>query len=226
MAHSTPVRRKLFMHSAHRTIGVSDGGIKLRPYYRIEHFSPDDPLAMPLHTALVAEAQDADACASLASFRRAVERHGDVKYHCVELAAIDAGLENMADVDCVILFRQGLHIARRWADIDVAPYAVDNSCNRQYEPVQIVLDAAARQHPLVDGVGPFESCLDTASYELVPDDAKILLFGRTAIQDRPVAWLEPLDNDHAFRTILGSPEDFRHPDFIRLVLSSLRWIGR
>ena len=230
MASSTTARRKLFMHSAHRTIGVSGGGIELRPYCQLENFSssPDGPLAVLMHVALAADRQDADARASLASFQQAVERHGDVQHHRVEIATIDAGLEDVTDVDCVVLFRQGLHIARRWSDIDTTPWAAENheQPNKKSPPIQIEIAPWPRRHPLLEGVGPFESRLETVPSEPVPADATVLLIGRTALEDHPIAWLEPLDHGRAFRTFLGSSEDFAQPDFVRFVLGVLRWIGR
>ena len=71
-----------------------------------------------MRVALAACRLDADACAALALFEQAIAGRRDMQCRRVEFDAADAGSESLADVDCVVLFRQGLHIARRWADLD------------------------------------------------------------------------------------------------------------
>ena len=84
MAHSSAVRRKLFMHPAHRTVGVSGGCVALGPYCRTESFSAEALAITPMRVALVACRLDADARAALALLEQAIARRGDMQCRRVD----------------------------------------------------------------------------------------------------------------------------------------------
>jgi hypothetical protein len=239
MSHILAVRRKLFMHSAHRTVGVSGGGAALGPYCRTEGFSTDVLAIAPLRVALVACTLDADACAALALFERAIARHGDIQCGRVEFESADARSEDLANVDCAVLFRRGLHIARRWTDFGTVE-PVENQCRRETPhycngcgfgdegellEAKIEIAPAARRHPILDGVEPFVSYEALHGVCICPD-ATLLLTSRAGGEVHPAAWIEPGRRDRVFHTTLGCAEDFGRPDFIRLMLNALTWIGR
>jgi len=71
-----------------------------------------------MRVALVASRLDADARAALQLFEQAIAGRCEMECRCVEFDAAEDLSERLADVDCVVLFRQGLHVARHWADID------------------------------------------------------------------------------------------------------------
>ena len=195
-----------------------------------------------MRVALVACRLDADACAALALFEQAIARRCDVQCRRVELDAADAGSESLADVDCVVLFGRGLHVARRWADLDLAslggadipvcPVGQSFSGRQECLPhlgekglLKVEIAPAARSHPILEGVEPFVS-RDVLQPVCISQDATLLLTGRTAGEVQPAAWIEHGCRDRVFHTTLGSSEDFRQPDFVRLVLNALAWIGR
>ena len=120
MADSSIVRRKLFMHPAHRTVGVVGAGIATGPYCRIANFSTDVAAVAPTHVALAACKLDADACAALALFQQATQQWCDIQCRQVDLDAVDVGLESLTDADCVVAFGQWIQVARHWLDIDAA----------------------------------------------------------------------------------------------------------
>lgn len=120
MAHSSALQRKLFMHPAHQTVGMSGGVVAPGPYCRSDGFSAEALAVTPLRVALVAFRLDADARAALALLEQAIARGRDIQCRRVEFDAADAGSESLPDADCAVLFRRGLHIARRWADLDAA----------------------------------------------------------------------------------------------------------
>ncbi len=275
MADSSIVRRKLFMHPAHRTVGVVGAGIATGPYCRIANFSTNVAPVAPTHVALAARKLDADACAALALFQQAIHQRRDIQCRQVDLDAVDVGLESLTDADCVVAFGQWIQVARHWLDIDAAGLGgtdipvcpVGQSFSGRQKclphlgedgPMEVELAAGARGHPVLEGVEPFVSCRDEkrgqspfvrsraptegwswavpagTDRRLVgdcplfssPEDATVLLTGRTAREVRPVAWARRRCHGMVFCTTLGSAEDFRQPGFVRLMLNALAWIGR
>jgi hypothetical protein len=226
MAHSSTVRRKLFMHPAHRTVGVWGDGIGARPYCRVESFRVSiDALAGPaVRVVLVAHQPDADACAALALFQQAAQRRSDVDCRRVEFDAAHAGSDELTDADCVVLFRRGVHVARHWADLDAAALAADGPPANSGDPMRIEIAPAARWHPVLESVEPF-LCRPNLAQGLATD-ATPLLITRAAGGVQAVAWIEHLAEEDVFHTNLGSSEDLGQADFVRLVQNAVVWIGQ
>jgi type 1 glutamine amidotransferase len=53
-----------------------------------------------------------------------------------------------------------------------------------------------------------------------------LLVGKSDGNEWPVAWVWGGRRGRVFFTSLGSADDFRKPDFVRLVVNAIEWIGR
>lgn len=243
MAYASMVRRNLlFMHPAHATVGLSGGGTALGPYCRIERPAvslPDALPHVPLRVAVTSRRLDADVSAAIALFEQLLATHCDIQLRRVELDAADAKSES-ADIDCVVLFHQGLHIARRRADLNLSSGADILVCPPsqgfsgrqeclprpgQKELSRIEIAPAARRHPIIEGVTPFVSRAVLQSVCISPN-ATPLLIRRTAGEVQPVAWIERRRSGPVFHTKLGSSDDFRQPDFVRFVRNALVWIGR
>jgi hypothetical protein len=213
------------VHPAHRTIGVPGDGIALGPYCRIDSFATDRPDVVATHVALAAYQPDADARAAMASFQQAVAGRCDIQCRRVELDTVDADLESLADADCVVVFGQWLQVARHWSDLGAAARAASGPERSRHRQVQVEIEAAARWHPVLEGVEPFVSCLDAAEGVGVAADAMFLLNGRIAGEVQPLAWVRRRDG-RQFHTRLGSAEDFHQPSFVRLLLNAIAWVGQ
>jgi hypothetical protein len=233
MLHSFPVRRKLFMHPAHRTVGVSGDAIVMRPYCRNNGFSANGLPIAPTCVHLVASRSDADACAARTLFEQAARKCCDIQYHHMEFDRVDAGSEGLADDDCAVVFQRGVHIVRSWADLDAASLVgishhtgpADDNMSGDSEPVEVEIATTAQWHPVLEGVEPFASRHDVAQRHCIPEDATVLLIVRTAIEARPVAWIRSRRYGGVFSTSLGCSEDFRRPDFVRLTVNALTWVA-
>lgn len=216
-------QRKFIVHSAHRVIGVTGDGAALHPYCRIADVPPPGLLSAAIHLALVARKRDADAWAAVTLFDRATADRDDVDCSCVDLDAVDVDLTGLADADCVALFERGLHIARHWSDIAFAVPSKGDLADGDREELRVKLAMATRNHPVLEGVVPF--VFHTAGQGIcVPQDATVLLTGSRADQVEPVAWVRHCRHGRVFHTSLGTPEHFRHPEFVRLVLNGLSWV--
>ena len=60
----------------------------------------------------------------------------------------------------------------------------------------------------------------------VASDVTVLLQGTIPKQDEPVAWVRERGNQRVFYTSLGHPDDFRDPNFVRLLVNALAWAAR
>lgn len=85
---------------------------------------------------------------------------------------------------------------------------------------------AARNHPILKGVAAFKSNGSLYKNPAVAEDVTVLLRGAIPKQDEPVAWLRERGNQRVFYTSLGHPDDFRDPNFVRLLVNALGWTTR
>jgi hypothetical protein len=223
MAHAPAVRRRLFMHPAHQTVGISGDGMSRRPYCRVADFSTGGWAVRPTIVALAAYGQDADADAAIRSFEQAIRGRSDLRCRRVGLDTRPRQLPSLADSDCVVVFGRGLHVARCWTDLDDALMA-DGPRDGRGGPMEVEVAMALAWHPILEGVEPFVSRRGGYSGVRLPTDATVLLYGKTGGTVLPLAWLDHLGS-RVFHSILGSPEDFRQPGFIRLVLNAIAWLG-
>src|SRR5438445_10724805 len=82
------------------------------------------------------------------------------------------------------------------------------------------------EHPILRGVPPFE-CRSTAElYKLKPlmELATPLLFGKSADNpQQPVAVINTYNGGRAFYLALGNPDDFKLPQFRKLLANGILW---
>ncbi len=113
-------RRVFFVHSAHRTIGVSaalalwQGLSETRsPAWAAEDSTGRSPAARPLRVALIAARGEYRPEESLAAFQQVLEKRYEV--HCVRVFSQSAdslpGLEALDDCDCAVFFTRRMRIA-------------------------------------------------------------------------------------------------------------------
>ena len=109
MADFSQARRILYMHPAHRTVGVSGVASSFRPCRPVERPSSDEPAAALMRVSLVSRMTDNR---SVAAFERILAENGDVQCNRVDLASAER--KALADADCAVVFGRGLQIVGRW----------------------------------------------------------------------------------------------------------------
>jgi hypothetical protein len=220
-------RRRLFMHPAHRSVGVSGDGLAPGPYCRMEGFAaPTD--SRPLRIALLARRWNADTEAAATLFEKAVAARCDVECGRVDIASLDTDRDLLPEIDCLVAFGQTLCITQHWRDVDATARAADGppTCS-EGRPMEVEMAPAAEWHPVLEGVWPFPSRHGQPEPQPgLPEDAFLLLAGRADGQTWPVAWVRHTAEGPVFCTSLGSSDDFRQPDFVRLLLNALRWVSQ
>ena len=86
---------------------------------------------------------------------------------------------------------------------------------------------AAKDNPILKGVEPLEFATSGTLYKVAPLDPKATLLLMGTIKDAPgefVAWtLVREKGQRVFVTTLGHPDDFKLPQFVRLLKNGLDW---
>jgi hypothetical protein len=239
MARSSTIHRKLYIHPAHGTVGVAGNGFGMKPYGWRETWPPYPESAEPKRMVLVFRRLDANAQDRVALFEQALLGRCDARCVRVEFELIRAAgfpMATFSEADCVVWFGRGLQIARHWSDFgglsqfscqrkwncplncEEIPFSDDSSAD-----VQIL--ASFPGHPVLDGVGSFIARQGLCRSAVIPEGATCLLTGQSAGESFPVAWACYGRRGRVFGTLLGSADDFRRPDFVRLVQNALDWIG-
>ena len=218
IANAFRVRRKLHIHSAHTTIGVGGAAVAFRPYFRHADSATDDVRVQAMRVLLVDRGADTDSRAALALLEQSLCQRYNVRIANVAFSDIDA--------DCVIVLGGGLRVAGRWSDLDASTIAPSGFEANDARPMEVEPIAGVCGHPVLDGIRPFVSCGGVGPCVGVANDANCLLMGKVGGVERPVAWAWHGQRGRVFRTALGHSDDFRQPDFVRLVLNAVDWVGR
>jgi type 1 glutamine amidotransferase len=127
----------------------------------------------------------------------------------------------------VVGVRTASHGFQNWLEMDGAVLGGDY---KGHFGAGVVADItpvrAARNHPVLKGVAAFKSNGSLYKNPAVASDVTVLLRGTIPNQDEPVAWIRERGNQRVFYTSLGHPDDFRDPNFVRLLVNALVWATR
>ncbi|MEK7396988.1 MAG: ThuA domain-containing protein, partial [Candidatus Poribacteria bacterium] len=83
----------------------------------------------------------------------------------------------------------------------------------------------AKDHPVLEGVSPFDSYGSLYKNIPIADDATLLLNGKTDDHFEPVAWTRINKGGRVFYTSLGHQKDFLEADFLKLIANGVFWAG-
>jgi len=235
------------MHSAHPTVGVSIAMathrfkcavVRPRKVYAVVG-PKDQPFAVLVQNYLADFFGD----------------DYSLDWNCLAVRAKGMPLKDMNphDIDCLILFGHpavmnakvldlihdywqcgGSLVAVRIADFAMhgaAEFAGDIFGGEYYfdhilAPTKISILPQAGHHQLLRGVEPFVLRGGLQRYDLLSSEATPILFGSAAGETLPVAWVRSRQGRRVFATTLGSPADFRHPCFLRLLANATVWTAR
>ncbi|MFI5379758.1 MAG: ThuA domain-containing protein [Tepidisphaerales bacterium] len=127
----------------------------------------------------------------------------------------------------VIGLRTASHAFQNWLEFDHAVLGGNyhnhyaNALGTAVSPV-----AAAKPHPILRGVDPLEFKSTGSLYRASPlaKTATPLLVGRVPNEtDEPLAWTNTASGGRVFYTSLGHPDDFKLPQFRRMLLNAMLW---
>jgi putative heme-binding domain-containing protein len=130
----------------------------------------------------------------------------------------------------VVGVRTASHGFQKWLDMDRLVFGGDykNHHKQGVEAKIAPASEAAKKHPVLAGVGAFTTTGGLYRNPAVNPDVTVLLTGTAGAVTEPVAWVRErkLDNgktQRVFYTSLGTPADFRNPEFVRLLTNGLLW---
>jgi hypothetical protein len=222
--------RKLFIHSAHHSVGVVGDRSGLHRYSQGEAVGLSEAGGIvPIRAILVADDADAAARASRAAFQRSLERKVSLDCECADWSAVVLQFDEIRKADCVVLFWNGIHMGPPLAILrDIDRYREGTGMavgGYREDAVFTEITTDGRAHPILSGVSSFGTHLSLTFDAMLSRDTTVLL-ATSDERARAVAWLEEGACGQTFHTLLGTPGDFLQPPFARLMLAALTWIGR
>jgi hypothetical protein len=240
------MHRRLYIHPAHRTVGVSGSRLEMKPYCWHETWPSYSTPAKSMQVAIVFHRQDDDARERMAFFEQAILGQCDAQIDRVAFEALEARPlpSTLAKADAVVWLGRGLQIARHWSDFDAESLAKKELPQLSCSDIEI--RASFPGHPVLDGVRSFtaqrsfrRSAGDCPHFRVnengtvpfgaaagIPEGATCLMTAQSAGESLPAAWTRYGRRGRVFGTLLGSAEDFRQPDFVRLIMNAIEWVRR
>ncbi|HUT12375.1 MAG TPA: ThuA domain-containing protein [Thermoguttaceae bacterium] len=251
MADSNDSRRKYFVHSAHRTIGVSAGWAALQAC-DLSGFVHHEERPRPIRVGLLCGALAYFSDGRILALRRHLEAHGRVTCEPVFGGPADdpTGMEDLDACDCLVLIaelakidqrqlrrvrehcrrggavigvRTAGHGSPQWPEMETEIFGGDyrGDCANDSTEVEIVQSAGS--HPVLAGVEPFVSPGSLQKNPRIVADATLLLTGGCPGHVQPVAWTRLNRGSRVFYTSLGHEGDFRQTSFLRLLANAVSW---
>jgi len=219
MSDSHVSRRKFFMHSAHKTVGVSAGLAALRAS-ELGDFAVAGQPQRVLQVCLVSGCPLYQSDESLALLGDYLEEQGRAKCSRAFSQKEDElpGLENLEMSDCMVLFarrmtidgeplerikrycrrggaivavRTASHAFQNWLQMDKEVLGGDYQGHFDNKLTDVRIVEAAKDHPVLAGVKPFASRGTLYKNPNLAKDATVLLRGTFSVQTYPVAWVRP-----------------------------------
>ncbi len=128
----------------------------------------------------------------------------------------------------VIGIRTASHGFQNWLAMDQLVFGGDYKNHYGAGPkCRVEIVAAAKGHPVLRGVKPFESVGSLYRNPAVAKDVTVLLTGSIPDHTEPVAWVRERkvggQTQRVFYTSLGHPDDFKAPNFTRLLVNAVAW---
>jgi type 1 glutamine amidotransferase len=124
----------------------------------------------------------------------------------------------------IVAVRTASHAFQNWLALDHEVLGGNYKGHYDAGPItQVYFTEAARSHPLLRGVKPFRSVASLYKNTGLAKDDEILLWGSIPGHTEPIAWTRTHHGARVFYTSLGHPEDFKNPNFLRLLKNALLW---
>jgi Trehalose utilisation len=236
--------RRYFMHSAHRTIGLSAvaalADLPLAP--------ATSPQPRSARVGIVNREEDGWPTSVQLLARFLAE--ADLAECSPAWEHADRGIDDGTDYDCLLLLgwpassgprrlkriehhcRGGGSLLALRATSAALPgwpsFAEDVLGGRDRDtaipaPIAVSRSQNAWYHPLVAGVEPFLAKAGAYRGPRLAPDTTVLMVGQSGGREKPVAWARRHRGGRIFASTLGSEHDFRQASFLRLLANAIRW---
>jgi type 1 glutamine amidotransferase len=218
--------------------------------------APPHASPRPLKVCLVSGSLEYESDASLAKLQQYLEKHYPIKCsRAFRKTDYDLpGLENLETCDVMLLFTRRLkitgqqlervkrycqagkpivalrtasHAFQNWLALDKEVLGGNYQNHYKAGPLaQINLVDQARNHPILQGVKPFQSTGSLYKNTGLAKDVTVLLTGTIPGHSEPLAWTRLHHGGRVFYTSLGAQKDFEEASFVRLLVNALYWATR
>lgn len=208
-----------------------------------------------LKLCMISGSFEYDSEESLAIFREYLEQKHGIQSAMViyKTEDDDQSLEPLDDTDVLLVFTRRLNTAGEELDrfkaycaqgrpvvgVRTASHAFQNWLAFDKEvlggnyhghygsgPIcHIEIESSAKDHPILEGVSPFDSRGSLYKNTPIAEDACLLLNGRIEEHSEPVAWTRSHKGGRVFYTSLGHQGDFRDENFLRLLANAVFWVA-
>ena len=125
----------------------------------------------------------------------------------------------------IVGIRTASHAFQTWLEFDKEVLGGNYKGHyRENEPAEVKL--AHGNHPVLHGVKPFVTLGKLYKNPDIAAGVTRLLVATTAEASEPVAWARTHRGGRVFYTSLGVPEDFKEPNFRRLLVNAVYWTAK
>ena len=124
----------------------------------------------------------------------------------------------------IVGVRTASHGFQNWLEMDKDVLGGDYKGHfGQNIACEVKVEPKAKDHPVLKGVANFKTQGGLYKNANVAADVTVLMRGTILDGSEPVAWVREKDGRRVFYTSLGTPDDFKDENFIRLLVNGLAW---
>ena len=210
----------------------------------------------PLRVCLVSASFEYESNKSLPILQKRLEKKGAVCLRAFMVGKDEskiAGLDQIDKCDVLVLFtrrsklegadlehvkkyclagrpivgiRTASHAVQTWLDLDHEVLGGNYTGHFGKGTTKVQLVDAAKAHPVLVGVRPFETMGSLYKNDGIAKDCEVLLTGTNDKATMPVAWTRTYKGARIFYTSLGQQGDFEKESFLRLVENAVFWTSK
>jgi type 1 glutamine amidotransferase len=126
----------------------------------------------------------------------------------------------------IVGVRTASHGFQKWLEMDKEVFGGDYKNHYGPGVADVKPTEKGKASPILAGVKPFKTNGSLYKNPNVSPDVTVLLQGTMGKESEPVAWTREKNGRRVFYTSLGHPDDFKDPNFIRLLTNALAWATR
>jgi putative membrane-bound dehydrogenase-like protein len=127
----------------------------------------------------------------------------------------------------VVAVRTASHGFQNWLEIDKEVLGGNYKNHYGAGPkTAVAIPDAAKDHPILRGVKPFESVGSLYRNTGLKADTTLLMTGTIPDHTEPITWVREYKGARIFTTSLGHPKDFEDPNFLKLLTNALFWTAK
>lgn len=123
----------------------------------------------------------------------------------------------------VVGIRTASHAFRKRTNKVFDQQVLGGNYQGHFDNQQVAVENAAAEHPVLNGVAAFSSRKMYKAGKLAPQTTVLQKGTITGGHTHPVTWVHIYNGGRMFYTSLGTPEDFKNENFLRLLTNAIFW---